>query len=135
MLNICFMVLIILSLLDISWFSNLEGFNCHCLLTTLNLKEFGMMFFSLNVIQIRNRFCYIFTVTVTLRFTFIFVARTKLPVKYSVVNVLGKRYGNNLVKNVRKFEILSTRKPCLICIFYWCIEEKHHIKVFKLQGR
>ena len=65
-----------------------------------------------------NRFCYIFTVTVTLRFTFIFVTRIKSPVKYSVVNVLGKRYGNNLVKNVRKFEILSTRKPCLICIFY-----------------
>ena len=45
--------------------------------------------------------------TVTLRvmaLVFMFVARTRLPVKHSIVNVLRKRYGKILVKNVRKFE-------------------------------
>ena len=45
--------------------------------------------------------------TVTLRVTalvFMVVARTRFPVKHSIVNVLRKRYGKILVKNVRKFE-------------------------------
>ena len=35
---------------------------------------------------------------------FMFVARTRFPVKHFIVNVLQKRYGKILVKNVRKFE-------------------------------
>ena len=35
---------------------------------------------------------------------FMFVARTKFPVKHSIVNVLWKRYGKILVKNFRRFE-------------------------------
>ena len=33
-----------------------------------------------------------------------FAARTRFPFKQSIVNVLRKRYGKILVKNVRKFE-------------------------------
>ena len=45
--------------------------------------------------------------TVTLRviaLVFMFVVRSRFPVKHSIVNVLRKRYGKILVKNVRKFE-------------------------------
>ena len=35
---------------------------------------------------------------------FMFVSRTRFPVKHSIVNVLRKRYGKMLAKNVRKFE-------------------------------
>ena len=35
---------------------------------------------------------------------FMFVARTRFPVKHSIVNVLWKHYHKILVKNVRKFE-------------------------------
>ena len=45
--------------------------------------------------------------TVTLQviaLVFMFVARTRFPVKYSIVDVLQKRYGKILVKNVIKFE-------------------------------
>ena len=45
--------------------------------------------------------------TVTLRviaLVFRFVVRSRFPVKHSIVNVLRKRYGKILVKNVRKFE-------------------------------
>ena len=35
---------------------------------------------------------------------FMFVARTRFPVKHSIVNVLWKLYCKILVKNVRKFE-------------------------------
>ena len=35
---------------------------------------------------------------------FMFVARTRFPVKHSIVNVLPKLYGKILVENVRKFE-------------------------------
>ena len=45
--------------------------------------------------------------TVTLRviaLVSMFVARTRFPVKYSIVNVLRKRYGKILSKNVENFE-------------------------------
>ena len=45
--------------------------------------------------------------TVTLQviaLVFMFVARTRFPVKHFTVNVLQKRYGKILVKNGRKFE-------------------------------
>ena len=35
---------------------------------------------------------------------FMFVSRTRFSVKHSIVNVLRKRYGKMLAKNVRKFE-------------------------------
>ena len=35
---------------------------------------------------------------------FMFVARTRFPVKHSIVNVLLNRYGKILAKNVRKFQ-------------------------------
>ena len=35
---------------------------------------------------------------------FMFVSRTRFPVKHSIVNVLRKRYGKMLAKDVRKFE-------------------------------
>ena len=35
---------------------------------------------------------------------FMFVARTRFPVKHFIVNVLLKRYGKILAKNVRKFQ-------------------------------
>ena len=44
--------------------------------------------------------------TVALRviaLVFMFVARTRFPVKYSIVNVLLKRYGKILSKNVENF--------------------------------
>ena len=44
--------------------------------------------------------------TVTLRviaLVFMFVARTRFPAKYSIVNVLLKRYGKILSKNVENF--------------------------------
>ena len=41
-------------------------------------------------------------VSITLRF--MFVARTRFPVKHSIVDVLRKCYGKILVKNVRKTE-------------------------------
>ena len=58
--------------------------------------------------------------TVTIRvvaLVFIFVARTRFPVKYSIVNVLHKRYGKILVKNGRKLEIydFKYKKAYLYC--------------------
>ena len=45
------------------------------------------------------------TVTIqVITLVFMFVARTRFPVKFSIVNVLWKRYGKILVKNVRKFK-------------------------------
>ena len=35
---------------------------------------------------------------------FMFAARTKFPVKHSIVNILWKHYGKILVKNFRRFE-------------------------------
>ena len=43
---------------------------------------------------------------VTLRviaLVFMFLFRTRFPVKHSIVNILRKRFGKILVKNVRKF--------------------------------
>ena len=45
--------------------------------------------------------------TVTLRvieLMFMFLVRTRFPDNHSIVNVLRKRYGKILVKNVRQFE-------------------------------
>lgn len=40
---------------------------------------------------------------------FIFVPRIRFPVKHSIVNVLLNCYGDNLVKNVRKFEKIDIK--------------------------
>ena len=46
------------------------------------------------------------TVTIqVIALVFMFVARTRFPVKFSIVNVLWKRYGEIRVKNVRKFTL------------------------------
>ena len=50
--------------------------------------------------------------TVTLRviaLDFMFVARTRFPVKQFIVNVLGKCYEKILVKNVRMFIITGAK--------------------------
>ena len=59
--------------------------------------------------------------TVTLRviaLAFMFVARTRFPVKHSIVNVLPKCYGKILVKNIRKFEKYVFKHKKVIWIFY-----------------
>ena len=63
------------------------------------------------------------TVTIqVIALVFMFVARTRFPVKFSIVNVLWKRYGKILVKNVRKFTLnrkmkydFKYKKPNVYC--------------------
>ena len=63
---------------------------------------------------------------------FMFVARTRLPVKHSIVNVLRKRYGKILVKNVRKFEKyeFKYKKAILDLDFLLTCKEKNIIPKF-----
>ena len=73
--------------------------------------------------------------TVTLRVTalvFMVVARTRFPVKHSIVNVLRKRYGKILVKNVRKFEKydFKYKKGILDQDFLLTCKEKYIIPKF-----
>ena len=58
--------------------------------------------------------------TVTLRFIalfLMFVVRTRFPVKHSIVNVLRKRYGKILAKNVRIVLIILLLHAMLIRSF------------------
>ena len=73
--------------------------------------------------------------TVTLRViapVFMFVARARFPVKYSIVNVLWKRYGKVLVKNVIKFEKydFKYKKAILDLDFLMTCKEKNIIRKF-----
>ena len=66
-----------------------------------------------------------------------FVARTRFPVKHSIVNVLRKRYGKILVKKVGKFDKhdFNYKKETLDLDFLWtCKEKKYHTEVFKVQA-
>ena len=72
---------------------------------------------------------------VTLRviaLVFMFAARTRFPVKHSIVNVLRKRYGKILVKNVRKFEKydFKYKKAILDLDFLLTCNEKNIIPKF-----
>ena len=72
---------------------------------------------------------------VTLRviaLVFMFVARTRFPVKHSIVNILRKRYGKILVKNVRKFEKydFKYKKAILDLDFLLTCKEKNIIPKF-----
>ena len=67
---------------------------------------------------------------------FIFVPRIRFPVKHSIVNVLLNCYGDNLVKNVRKFEKIDIKFKESIFdleVLLTC-KEKKHTKVYKIQG-
>ena len=73
--------------------------------------------------------------TVTLRVTalvFMVVARTRFPVKHSIVNVLRKRYGKILVKNVKKFEKYDFKyKKAILNLDFWLTcKEKNIIPKF-----
>ena len=73
--------------------------------------------------------------TVTLRViapVFMFVARTRFPVKYFIVNVLQKPYGKILVKNVIKFEKydFKYKKAILDLDFLMIFKEKNIIPKF-----
>ena len=76
--------------------------------------------------------------TITLRaiaLVFMFVARARFPVKHSIVNVLRKRCGKILIKNIRKFEryYLKYTKATLDLDFSLIIKrDKHHTKFFKV---
>ena len=77
--------------------------------------------------------------TITLRVIklfFMFVTRTRFPVKHSIVNVLRKRCGKIRIKNIRKFEryYLKYKKATLDLDFSLIFKrEKHHTKFFKVQ--
>ena len=67
---------------------------------------------------------------------FMFVTRTRFPVRHSIVNVLGKRCGKILIKNIRKFEryYLKCKKATLDLDFSLIFKrDKHHTKFFKVQ--
>ena len=63
---------------------------------------------------------------------FMFFARIRFPVNHSIVNVLWKRYGKNLVKNVRKFEKydFKYKKMILDLDFLLACKEKNVITMF-----
>ena len=63
---------------------------------------------------------------------FMFVARTRFPVKHFIVNVLRKRYGKILVENVRKFEKydFKCQKAILDLVFLLTCKEKKIIPKF-----
>ena len=63
---------------------------------------------------------------------FMFVARTRFPVKHSIVNVLRKSYGKILVKNVKKFEKydFKYKKEILNLDFWLTCKEKNIIPKF-----
>ena len=69
-----------------------------------------------------------------------FVARTKFPVRHSIVNVLWKCYGKILIKNVRKFEKydIKYKKVILDLDFLLTCKEKNIIQkllMFKVANR
>ena len=73
---------------------------------------------------------------VTLRviaLVFMFVFRTRFPVKLFIVNILRKRYGKILVKNARKFEKhdFNYKKAILDLAFLLTCKEKNIIPKFK----
>ena len=67
---------------------------------------------------------------------FMFVSRTRFPVKKSIVNVLRKRYGKILAKNVRMFEKYDFKYKAAIHDLYFLLtcKEKYNAEVFKVQG-
>ena len=79
--------------------------------------------------QTKSSLCHLDLVLV-----YTFVAITRFPVKHFIVNLLRKRYGKILVKNVRKFEKCDFQYNMDLDSLLTPKEKKYHNEVFNVQG-
>ena len=63
---------------------------------------------------------------------FLFLVRCRFPAKRSIINILWKRYGENLVKNVRKFQKLDFKhkKATLDLVLLYSCKKQNIIPKF-----